>query len=414
MAFTLSGNIAAGVQDALAEVLDRRLKEQLRLQQEKQAEADLELRRQQLALQQQTQRDLETDRAADREFRSGQVARGDAETLLRDLSPGAISGEAATTIRKSPAHAARVVDLTEIQARPGVLAAAEGIGGEARPAQTFSQLQPTSAQAKEAKRVVDLRAIGEELAGATSEQQRRAVGARAAGQGLADELPTQLIGPTEEEKLRTRLEDERRGNAEWDRRNKVQEDQLRSRPVRTATQLSTRDKIIQTRMLRNDFLRETKGVRESLEQAGLMQRSMKALEDGLRTQGGQGVLVTFQKILDPESVVREAEYERGTAGQALIDRMRAQWQAWTVGGVPMTAENLRGYVQLANDFAKLRVENAKASTQQIREIAESFELDPDLVTRDYSLDEGPQENTAGGGSGKTPYQQYLEGKGKSK
>ena len=36
----------------------------------------------------------------------------------------------------------------------------------------------------------------------------------------------------------------------------------------------------------------------------------------------QAVLVTFQKILDPTSVVRESEYARTFDGQAILDRMQ--------------------------------------------------------------------------------------------
>lgn len=64
----------------------------------------------------------------------------------------------------------------------------------------------------------------------------------------------------------------------------------------------------------------------------------------------QGILVAFQKLLDPQSVVRESEYARSGNGQSLWDRMKGTWQKLEQGGAGVTIEGLRDFTRTANTF----------------------------------------------------------------
>ena len=64
----------------------------------------------------------------------------------------------------------------------------------------------------------------------------------------------------------------------------------------------------------------------------------------------QGVLVAFQKLLDPTSVVRESEYARSGEGLALANRIDGYITKIKSGGAGLTAEDLKEFVTTANTF----------------------------------------------------------------
>jgi len=67
----------------------------------------------------------------------------------------------------------------------------------------------------------------------------------------------------------------------------------------------------------------------------------------------QAILVTFQKILDPDSVVRQSEYGRSLEGQNLADKAKGLLDSMLKnGGTGVTVENLRNFVDMASKFAK--------------------------------------------------------------
>jgi len=64
----------------------------------------------------------------------------------------------------------------------------------------------------------------------------------------------------------------------------------------------------------------------------------------------QAILVGFQKLLDPTSVVRESEYDRSPRGQSLRNRWEGVWLKLSQGGAGVTLSELEGAVEAANTF----------------------------------------------------------------
>ena len=64
----------------------------------------------------------------------------------------------------------------------------------------------------------------------------------------------------------------------------------------------------------------------------------------------QSVLVTFQKILDPTSVVRESEYMRTAAGLSVASRIRGIIEGFRLGGAGVPVNELESFVSLAEAF----------------------------------------------------------------
>lgn len=107
----------------------------------------------------------------------------------------------------------------------------------------------------------------------------------------------------------------------------------------------------QTRMLRQELSRATTGVREVRHQHQLMEAGMTEARKGNLNAGSQAVLVTFQKILDPTSVVRESEYARSPQGLSIIQKMEGIIPRLTQGGPGVPIQELEKFAQLAKIFA---------------------------------------------------------------
>ena len=126
----------------------------------------------------------------------------------------------------------------------------------------------------------------------------------------------------------------------------------------------------------------TKSAREMDRQYSLMQTGLTRFRKGDKNGGSQAVLVTFQKILDPTSVVRESEYARSAEGIALMNRMQGAVEKLQSGGAGVTDADLAAMVETARQF----VENMKTYTRgqrsRIDAQVKKYKLDPATVFDD--------------------------------
>lgn len=143
-----------------------------------------------------------------------------------------------------------------------------------------------------------------------------------------------------------------------------------------------------TQSLRKSFDMESRAAREVAMQLSQMQAGIGAARKGDMAAGSQAVLVTFQKILDPASVVRESEYARSSSGQALLSRIQGAVEQLRVGGASIPVGELERFVSLANTFAENQARAAMESKEQIEAVATEYGIDPALVTRDIQAPGG--------------------------
>jgi hypothetical protein len=94
----------------------------------------------------------------------------------------------------------------------------------------------------------------------------------------------------------------------------------------------------------------------------------------------QAIVTTYNKILDPTSVVRESEYARSAAGQSLLDQISGKFQQLNSGGAGLTEESLQEMVDLANQFTENSDASIQADNQRARNMADQFGLNSDFVT----------------------------------
>lgn len=121
-------------------------------------------------------------------------------------------------------------------------------------------------------------------------------------------------------------------------------------------------------------------------QLNLMETGLAESKKGNKNAGQQAVLVTFQKILDPTSVVRESEYARTAAGQALLKRIEGAATRLTQGGAGFTDAEVDQFAE----FARQAVRGASSGyTQALRKrvglSADRYGIPHELVFVDYDL-----------------------------
>jgi len=154
--------------------------------------------------------------------------------------------------------------------------------------------------------------------------------------------------------------------------------------------LNTQQRFTAIMSLQDDWRRAEAPQREMQRQLQIMDIGLRRFQgvqaDGTpdpagpdRVGGSEAVRVTFEKILDPTSVVREGEYARQGTGLSLLQRMEAFYQKYGTGGGEIPAPVLASMVETARQFvAGLEDWNA-IERQRIEETAKYFGLDPSRV-----------------------------------
>lgn len=153
------------------------------------------------------------------------------------------------------------------------------------------------------------------------------------------------------------------------------------------TELTPNEAIRQTRQLRNDYVKETSAARQMSQQLGLMKQGIDAAKRGDMAAGSQAVLVTFQKILDPTSVVRESEYARSGSGLSLLTQMEGMAQKIAQGGAGVPVAELEKFASLADKFVQNQTRYATQTRKQLDSIADAYGLRKDLITNEIEPDD---------------------------
>ncbi|CAB4147837.1 hypothetical protein UFOVP1017_48 [uncultured Caudovirales phage] len=157
--------------------------------------------------------------------------------------------------------------------------------------------------------------------------------------------------------------------------------------------------------LRTQVTRELNASKAADIQLANMEDSLAAVKSGNAAAGSQGVLVTFQKILDELSVVRESEYARSASGLSLLNRLRGSYDKIVSGGAGVPVEQLEDFVVLARQFTKNQKDATAQTVESVSSIVEQYGINPVSVF-------GKREATTPPPSTKAPTGRYDSATGK--
>ncbi len=122
----------------------------------------------------------------------------------------------------------------------------------------------------------------------------------------------------------------------------------------------------------------------------IMDAGLAAARRGDMNAGAQAVLVTFQKFLDPQSVVRESEYARSGEGLAMAERIRGWYEKnFQTGGAGVPLAELEKFAQLGKEInTRLAGEGTSllsAEKKRISSIADRYNIPPDMVVTPFNF-----------------------------
>jgi hypothetical protein len=212
-------------------------------------------------------------------------------------------------------------------------------------------------------------------------------------------IPPKLAQPKQAEpKLETRSLDVQAAEAlakgdtaTYERLLKVKKEmgQADDRPPRGMTEGGGLSPGMESNVLNRLTTQWTTAVKPAVElsrQVKMMDAGLAAAERGDLAQGAQAVLVTFQKILDPASVVRESEFMRSAAGQSLINRVQGAYERLTQGGAGVPLPELKKFAQLAREAAKAQAGGyTDAVKARIGRTADRYKIPREIVFEDYDF-----------------------------
>lgn len=114
-------------------------------------------------------------------------------------------------------------------------------------------------------------------------------------------------------------------------------------------------------------------------------RAKKALEESLKNRSNmpvdQTVITTFNKLLDPTSVVRESEYARTPQDLAMLARIRGKWDKVTKGGAGLDLGERQALVRMIDNFREIADVQYNDQVEQYTEIANRNGFNPADVIR---------------------------------
>lgn len=93
----------------------------------------------------------------------------------------------------------------------------------------------------------------------------------------------------------------------------------------------------------------------------------------------QGLITLFNKITDPNSVVRESEYERTPQNLSLVNRFSGSLEKLKNGGAGLTSEDRKALVFGAKVIADSRGKNYNDIYSRYKDLSNKFGVDPNLV-----------------------------------
>jgi hypothetical protein len=142
--------------------------------------------------------------------------------------------------------------------------------------------------------------------------------------------------------------------------------------------------------LRTEFyaLPEVKTYNEMSRQFGNIKEAMEISKDSdNKVATDQALINTFNKMMDPQSVVRESEYARTKNDLSLMNRIKGAVGSWVEGGPGLTDDDRNAILKMAEKFNKVAEEKFKAKHNEYRWYYSNLGIPPE----NYLKTQGPQQ-----------------------
>jgi hypothetical protein len=176
--------------------------------------------------------------------------------------------------------------------------------------------------------------------------------------------------------------------------------QADDRPNITVNTPSPYQEFGMTERLAGAWTKANAPVKEMDRQLRIMRTGLEQFTTGKDTVGGsQAVINTISKMLDAESVVREAEYLRTFEGQSWLNRIRGFIDTAKSGGANVDPSVLKGLVESSEGFLSAMKSYNAGTRRRIESQAKKYNLDPANIFDDLLIGDGTGGGTGDGAGG---------------
>lgn len=110
-----------------------------------------------------------------------------------------------------------------------------------------------------------------------------------------------------------------------------------------------------------------------------LNHAMAAKDETSKAAADQALVTAYNKMLDPTSVVREAEYDRTGDAQAITDKFRGLVEKIQQGGAGLTDENRKDAVKMAQRVMGAVQKKYQSTRKYYKDIAERFGMDSSII-----------------------------------
>ncbi len=146
-------------------------------------------------------------------------------------------------------------------------------------------------------------------------------------------------------------------------------------------------------MLRKEFsaLPQVKEYRTIMTKFGAMEEALaesKVTNNLVATD--QALITLFNKMTDPQSVVRESEYARTGVNMPLINVIKGKMEKVMTGGAGLTSKEREAITKMGGMFKNTYQKAYKDAEKEYREYAVMYGIDPDMVLKPLEVSGKPK------------------------
>jgi len=96
----------------------------------------------------------------------------------------------------------------------------------------------------------------------------------------------------------------------------------------------------------------------------------------------QALISLFNKITDPQSVVRESEYARTGQNMPIINSVLGKFEKWRAGGAGLTPQERTALVEISRELKITAEKQFRELKHEYRGYAKDYGLDPEIVLKE--------------------------------
>ena len=108
----------------------------------------------------------------------------------------------------------------------------------------------------------------------------------------------------------------------------------------------------------------------------------------------QGIITMYNKLTDPQSVVRESEYARTPENLPMVNRISGAIGKVQAGGAGLTNDDRKALVEGAKIILKERANPYNSALTEYEDLANQYGLNPSMVTRNMKPYMGGTKNVS--------------------